>query len=275
MIHLETGSAFANVDKAAAPDRLVWYLGAVSRLETVAKYKQASFVQLDVQAGHSVLDVGCGTGDDARMLAALAQPGGRAVGIDSSRRMVLEARGRTAKPGETYLPVEIMLGDAHKLPFANEVFDRSRADRTFMHLDDPELGLREMIRVTRRGGRVVVSEPDWDTLLFDTPNHKVGRRIAAVVADSHRNPSIGRHLMGMFAECGLRETAIEPVTLIFTDRRLAESVFFLSTFSNQALNRGIITPTEYEEWEASLDESAAAGQFFCSLTGFIVGGQRP
>jgi SAM-dependent methyltransferase len=58
--------------------------------------RQCVDAELDLRAGERVLDVGCGSGDAARGLAALVGPGGRVVGVDRSETMIREARRRLA-----------------------------------------------------------------------------------------------------------------------------------------------------------------------------------
>jgi SAM-dependent methyltransferase len=76
------------------------------------------------------------------------------VGIDTSSRAVAQARGRT---GHTE-GISFEQADVTALPFADARFDGSRSDRTLLHVPQPELALAELVRVTRPGGRVVISE---------------------------------------------------------------------------------------------------------------------
>src|SRR5215211_1960720 len=94
----------------------------------------------------------------ARAAGADRRPQGRVVGVDVSDRLVAEARTR---PKETS-SIHVAVGDAHALPFAEDEFSASRAERVLMHVEDPCSALAEMARVTRAGGRVIAIEPDWD-----------------------------------------------------------------------------------------------------------------
>ena len=81
---------------------------------------------LELNPGNRVLDVGCGTGDDAREIAALVGPTGTVVGLDASATMVAEARKRALA---TELSIEFIEGDALNLPFPAESWQRSAGDR--------------------------------------------------------------------------------------------------------------------------------------------------
>src|SRR5215467_10946103 len=93
---------------------------------SVQEFRRMSFALLELQPGFAVLDVGCGTGDDVRVLATQVGQEGRAVGLDSSETAVAEARARSEEDG---LPVEFRVGDAHQLPFDAGTFEATRTER--------------------------------------------------------------------------------------------------------------------------------------------------
>ena len=100
---------FSNVDVAGDPDGFVRVLDDLTALTSIRAYKQRTFALLGASAGAHVLDLGCGTGDDARLLAGLVAPGGTVVGIDHSETMIAQARERAAGTG---LAVEFRVADA-------------------------------------------------------------------------------------------------------------------------------------------------------------------
>jgi ubiquinone/menaquinone biosynthesis C-methylase UbiE len=99
----------------------------------------------------SVLDVACGPGIVA---CAAAQQAARVTGIDLTPAMIEQARER--QRAQQLENLEWRLGDATRLPFADGVFDVVLTRYSFHHMPEPLLALREMRRVCRRGGRVVV-----------------------------------------------------------------------------------------------------------------------
>jgi ubiquinone/menaquinone biosynthesis C-methylase UbiE len=97
-------------------------------------------------AGLDVLDVGCGQGID---LVEYARAGARVTGIDLTPRHLELARGHTAALD---LEVTIVQGDAERLPFADESFDRVSSNGVLHHTPDMPAALREIRRVLRPGG---------------------------------------------------------------------------------------------------------------------------
>ncbi|MGZ4304736.1 MAG: methyltransferase domain-containing protein [Solirubrobacteraceae bacterium] len=126
-----------------------------------------------------MLDLGCGTGADVIDIARLVGPGGRVVGVDVSEALIAEARRRWDDSG---LPIEFRLGDAQQLEFDDDSFDACRTKRMLMHVPDERRALAEMVRVTRRGGRVAAFDFDWDTHIVDSL-HKDATRTAPFVPD--------------------------------------------------------------------------------------------
>jgi demethylmenaquinone methyltransferase/2-methoxy-6-polyprenyl-1,4-benzoquinol methylase len=105
----------------------------------------------ELKPGGSALDVACGSGKLTALLARIAGPSGRVVGLDFSKQMLEVAR--TDHPG-----VEFLDGDALNLPFGDAGFDASTIAFGLRNLADPVRGLREMLRVVKPGGRAVVLE---------------------------------------------------------------------------------------------------------------------
>jgi demethylmenaquinone methyltransferase/2-methoxy-6-polyprenyl-1,4-benzoquinol methylase len=101
--------------------------------------------------GGSALDIACGSGKLAGALAKIAGDGGRVVGLDFSPQMLVIAR-------RDHPAIEFIEGDALKLPFDDARFDASTNAFGLRNLADPVKGLREMLRVVKPGGRVVILE---------------------------------------------------------------------------------------------------------------------
>jgi ubiquinone/menaquinone biosynthesis C-methylase UbiE len=260
---------FTDVDRSADPDYYIRFLDAAGADASFQAYKRQTFALLEVGPGQQVLDLGCGTGEDAQALAALVAPGGRVTAADSSQAMIAAARQRAEGCG---LPVEFVAADAHALDFPDDTFDACRSDRMFMHLENPLQVLREMARVARPGGRVLIYEVDFETLTVDLPDRAVTRRIVNTWCDGFRNGWLGRHVPALFAEAGLRDTAVVPATL-----RLRYPVAMQMAGPatvERACAAGAISVEEGEDWLRAAQEAEEAGRFFATLTGFIVVGRK-
>jgi demethylmenaquinone methyltransferase / 2-methoxy-6-polyprenyl-1,4-benzoquinol methylase len=117
----------------------------------------------EVGPGDSVLDVCCGTGDLAFELASRVSPGGRVIGCDFSEPMLDLAREKGEKVGAESVRFE--WADALQLPYDAGRFDAVTVGFGVRNFADRDRGLREMTRVLRPGGRLVVLE-------FTTPSRR-------------------------------------------------------------------------------------------------------
>jgi demethylmenaquinone methyltransferase/2-methoxy-6-polyprenyl-1,4-benzoquinol methylase len=106
-----------------------------------------------VRRGDRVLDAACGTGDLA--VADLKAGAGRVTGLDFSEGMLQRARRKAAA---LELTVDWVQGDMLALPFADATFDAATVGFGVRNVEDLELGLRELRRVLRPGGRIAILE---------------------------------------------------------------------------------------------------------------------
>jgi len=111
--------------------------------------------RLRVVPGQRVLDLGCGPGDG---MARLGTTGAVAIGLDYSGGMLDQARKVAANAGR------LARGDAGRLPFRDGAFDKVVCTNSFHHYPDHVGALREMRRVLRPGGLLVLVDPRKDHL---------------------------------------------------------------------------------------------------------------
>ncbi len=262
---------FEAVDAEQNPLRFAAYLEVVGDLRVVRDYRERALALLAPAPGERLLEIGCGTGENALDLARRVLPGGTVAGIDASVTMISEARSNAAKAG---LPIDLRVGDAHALDFPDGQFDAVAAERVLQHVGDPARAVAEMARVCRPGGRVVVSEPDWGTLTIDLPDGALTGRVLQALCAGVRQAWIGRQLPRYFRQAGLMEIAVEPAVLVLESIAQAEHLLGLRTRALEAFQDGRLTAADVAAWIAALERAEKAGSSFTSLTGFTVRGRK-
>jgi ubiquinone/menaquinone biosynthesis C-methylase UbiE len=106
----------------------------------------------------AVLDVGCGTGATLEAIVR-AHPDVHAWGIDLSAEMIAKARERLRRAGERAGgQIDLQVAEAEHLPLADDAVDLVVCVDSLHHYPDPAAALREMRRVTRPGGGLVIGE---------------------------------------------------------------------------------------------------------------------
>jgi SAM-dependent methyltransferase len=152
-------------------DPIIAVLDVVDDLPGASEIRERINQLLASAPADCVVDVvGCGTG---RAVGEMHQRGVRAVGVDIDETMLAVARVRW--PASPFQPA-----DAYDLPLADGEAQGYRADKLYHAIDDPGRALLEARRVLARGGRIVLAGQDWDTLVIDSDQpeltRKVGRR---------------------------------------------------------------------------------------------------
>jgi demethylmenaquinone methyltransferase/2-methoxy-6-polyprenyl-1,4-benzoquinol methylase len=118
-------------------------------------WKQYTVTVADVRSGHQVLDIAGGTGDLALAFAKRVGPTGRVVHTDINEAMLRTGRDRLLDRG-VVLPTVVC--DAEHLPFPDQHFDRVSVAFGLRNMTHKDLALREMCRVLKPGGKLLVLE---------------------------------------------------------------------------------------------------------------------
>ena len=262
---------FDAVDRTTDPNDFVKYLDTTRATDFFQQIKQRTLELMELRAGECAADIGCGTGEDARAMAARLGTRGRAVGVDVSATMIAKARERRDS-GEG--GVEFVQADVQKLPFANECFDAIRAERVLQHTPDADAAIREMARVAKRGGRIVIWEGDLDLFIIDAEDYETSRSMQRFICDGFRHGDIGHRLYRRFLECGLDDVRAIPLVGRFTDFKLIESAFDLPATVERAAEQKIVERERGARWLESLREVNRTGKFFAAIGGFITFGRK-
>ncbi|MFN7684486.1 MAG: class I SAM-dependent methyltransferase [Oligoflexia bacterium] len=115
--------------------------------------------RLRLAEARSVLDVGCGIGHWGQFLAPVLSTDAQVIGVDREETWVTQATKRAVAFGLAS-QYRYQQGDVTQLPFDNGMFDLVTCQTVLIHLKDPKVGLREMLRVLKPGGLLLAAEPN-------------------------------------------------------------------------------------------------------------------
>jgi SAM-dependent methyltransferase len=245
---------YANVDGAAD---VAWAIADQERIDgwpAIAAYK-ARMDELTAGA-EPVLEVGAGPGLDAERMGAVA--------VDRSHAMARHAAARG---------VRVLIGDAHELPVRSAAFGVVRADRVLQHLADPLAALAELAAAVRPGGRVIVAEPDQQTLSITVPGapERIVQAMRQLRRDvGYRNGCLVTTLPAELRRLGFGDVGIEAFPLVLED---PDDAFGIATWVHRWRANGF-SAADDEEWRRHLEASRRNG-FVYAVTYFVVSGTRP
>jgi arsenite methyltransferase len=155
-----------------------------------------------LKKGETVLDLGSGAGIDCFLAARKVGPKGKVIGVDMTHEMLEKARKNAEKGG--YKNVEFRLGEIEHLPVADGSVDAAISNCVINLSPEKEQVFREVFRVLRPGGRMMVS----DIVLLKKLPPKVASSIAAYVG-CIAGAETKENYLGAIRNAGFRDVKVE------------------------------------------------------------------
>jgi len=210
-----------------------------------------------LQPGETILDIGCGSGVLDRWLARHTGGAHRIVAVDIHRTLLREAAALARKDGVEHI-IEFREGNAEAIPFPDNSFDVTMS-ATVMELLDADRMLREMIRVTKPGGRVaiVVRAVDMHSVVNLPLSAELKRKVEAL-PNGTAGPQgcADASLYRRFCEAGLRDVTMFPQLATYAGAR--------AHAANERIHAAL-SPAELTEWQTAVSQAEAAGTLFIAL----------
>ncbi|KAI0420226.1 ubiE/COQ5 methyltransferase [Xylaria grammica] len=215
----------------------------------------AAFLIPHIKPHYRILDVGCGPGSITIDLAQLV-PQGSVIGIDAVEDVLSQAR-ELARARGVEGNLTFQQHDANELPFGDGEFDVVYCHQVLQHVHDPVAILKEMARVTRKGGLVAAREVDYGSLSWypELPGLDRWEDIhMKVMKLNGAHPKAGRYL-----KAWAREIGFAPGDITFTwdswNYQDGDAAIWAQSWSERALrssyattslDRGIATQEELD-----------------------------
>jgi ubiquinone/menaquinone biosynthesis C-methylase UbiE len=239
--------------------------------DVVAQRRQVLKV-LALAPGEHVLDIGSGPGLLAYDMASAVGPDGRVSGIDASPAMA----GMSAKRCLSQAWAEFRTADAARLPYPDDSFDAAVSTQVYEYVPDVPAALGELFRVLRPGGRALILDTDYGSLVIHTEDPTRMARVLSAWDEHFVHPTLPRTLSRQLREAGfqLRERMAFPMfNPEFEDDTYAKGMLeMMATF---AAGRNGISREEAAAWLAEFAGLGREGKFFFSLNRYLFVADKP
>jgi ubiquinone/menaquinone biosynthesis C-methylase UbiE len=222
--------------------------------------------------GEHVLDIGSGPGLLAYEIAAAIGPMGHLSGIDASGAMVAMAAKRCACQSWA----EFRTADAAKLPYPDHSFEAAVSTQVYEYVPDVPAALRELHRVLRPGGRAVIMDTDYGSLVINTEDPARMARVLAAWDEHFAHAHLPRSLSRQLREAGFNvrdRTAIPMFNPEFEDNTFGKGM--LTMMASFAPGRKGVTQSEADAWFAELAALGKEGKFFFSINRYLFVADKP
>ena len=241
-------------------------IGAMYTTADVVEQRRVTLDLLNPQAGENILDVGSGPGHLACEIAQRVGPNGAVHGVDPSESMLATAARRRA--GEYAASLRFSVGDALALPFPDGSFDAVVATQVYEYVADMPAALAEARRVLRPGGRLLILDTDWDSLVWHSSDPARMRHVLTAWEEHLADPHLPRRLGRLLTDAGfaLVHRHVHPVLNAGYDpNTLSAGVIGLAT--SFVPGRAGVTRAEAAAWR---DDLLGLGpDYFFSLNRYL------
>lgn len=238
----------------------------------LVEQRRRTLEALSLEPGEAVLDIGCGPGYLTLDMAERVGTSGRVVGVDTSQPMLDVAAARCA----AHARIELRAADATALPYPDSSFDAVAAVQVYLFVPALDHALTELARVLKPGGRAVVVDTDWDSIVMHTRDAERTERYMRIWKQRYVDATVARRLPGGLRRAGLvieHASAIpivelQPDEASYSGSQLPEMTKFLSS-------KGGIALEEAQAWEADIRDLAARGEYFYALNRYLFVARTP
>jgi ubiquinone/menaquinone biosynthesis C-methylase UbiE len=232
----------------------------------VVEQRRAVRAALALRKGEKVLDIGSGPGLLAREMAAEVGALGSVYGVDPSESMLALARRR--RPPDGAAEIRVVAGDACALPFADGSFDAAVATQVYEYVQDMPAALAEAFRVLRPGGRLLVLDTDWGSIVWHSGDAGRTRRVLAAWDEHLVDPYLPRRLTRLLSGAGFSVARREAIPLLnagYDPNTFSAGLMgFITAF---VPGRQGLTEADVQAWAEDL--KALGDDYFFSLNRYL------
>jgi arsenite methyltransferase len=250
-------------------------LEALYSTQDIMRRRQATLDAVQAQPGEVGLEIGPGPGFLVVELAKLVGRNGRVSALDKNPAMLAMTDHRVQQQGVVE-QVEYHEGDAATLPFADSTFDFIVASQIYEYVIDIQQAFVEALRVLRPGGRLIIIDTDWDTLVLQVDDGELNNRINRAWDEHLAHRTLPRRLPGLLRTAGFRLASVKLLPVLNTTYNPNTYDYgAIDLIANFARGRTGVSDADVDAWLADIERQENNGSYFFSLNQYLFQAIRP
>ena len=235
----------------------------------MAAQRKIMLGMLDLNKGEHVLDVGSGNGIFASEIQEAVGRMGHVCGVDQSDAMV--AMAKHICPEGKFLK-----GDATSLPVDDRGFDVVTASQLLCFVRDADQAVAEMFRALKQGGRLIILDSDWGSLVWSCRNQDLMERTIEMLTAPYADAHVPRTLSRRLKAAGFENISRHCFTVLNwepdPDSYSQQLVGFIKPMMKAS---DAFTDEDWEAWTADQKQIAEAGEYMFSLNRYVFSAVKP
>jgi ubiquinone/menaquinone biosynthesis C-methylase UbiE len=233
-------------------------LEAIYSTADVVAQRDETLRLLAITPAESAIDVGCGPGFLCESMADLVGPRGRVLGVDISPDLVALARSRNHRSWLTY-----EVGDALALVVPDQSFDVAVCTQVLEYVADADRAIRELHRLLRPGGRALIVDTDWNSVVWRSNDSARMARVLSAWEAHCTDPRLPRSLIPRLSAAGFKTRSVRGFPII--NMTLAEQNYsggILHFVFDFVRRQESVAVDELEAWRTELQTLSERGEYF-------------
>ncbi|MDB4921631.1 methyltransferase domain-containing protein [Mucilaginibacter sp.] len=210
----------------------------------------------------TIIDLGCGAGNDVIELAKITGKDLKIIGVDHDPAMLQQAK----EDSNEISNVDFILSEAYPLPFEDETISGLRTERLIQHLNNPEKVISEIHRILKKDHPLVIIETDWNSLSFYTEFIETQKKVNTYLTNVKVNNGFAAtKLMSYLQLSNFKDLKFEIHPFVVNTLKEANEYFWIEKMIQEATEKGYIKEHEYKAFYKALQIADDENYFACSI----------